>query len=157
MKTNNGYAKLVIKYDVDNYLLDINNKRLHELLSDESNDAKQALYLLMDFYIQKQYDQIPTKFKIPTILYTRLDLDLKKVIEYNYNRTDIAAMKKIFSENDAMQNSMVWNFARVQYDVKLKENNNNDLLKIKYLIRGWEDYQDIVDQITLYFYNKFIK
>ena len=43
---------------------------------------------------------IPTKFKIPTILYTRLDLDIKSIVEQNYNRKNIAEMKKMFSEND---------------------------------------------------------
>lgn len=61
-------------------------------------------------------------------------------------------MKKIFSENDAMQNSMVWNFERVKYDAMLKDKNkkkHKNKLKIKYLISGWENYNDIVDEIIL--------
>ena len=53
-------------------------------------------------------------------------------------------MKKIFSENDALQNSMV---ERVKYDAMLKENNNK--LRIKYLISGWENYNDVVDEVAL--------
>ena len=80
-------------------------------------------------------------------MYTRLDLDLPSVIEQNYKRSDIASMKKIFSENDAMQNSMVWNFERVKYDAMLKKKNKK--LRIKYLISGWENYQDVIDEVIL--------
>ena len=60
-------------------------------------------------------------------------------------------MKKLFSENDALKASMIWNFERVKYDAKLKkENKNTNKLKIKYLISGWEDYNDIVDEIILF-------
>ena len=57
-------------------------------------------------------------------------------------------MKQIFSENDAMQQSMMWNFERVKYDAMLKDNNKK-LLKIKYLISGWEDKQDIINEVIL--------
>jgi hypothetical protein len=72
---------------------------------------------------------MPTKFKVPTILYTRLDLDVKSIVELNYYCTDIASMKQIFSENDALEHSMVWNFERIKYDAMLKDNNKR-LLKI---------------------------
>ena len=100
--------------------------------------------------MQKQYDKIPTKFKVPTILYTRLDLDVKSIVEQNYNRTAIASMKLLFSENDALQQSMIWNFERIKYDAMLKDNNKR-LLKIKYLISGWEDKQDIINKVILFF------
>ncbi len=61
----------------------------------------------IDFNMQKQYNNIPTKFKVLTIIYTRLDLDVKSIVEFNYDRTDIASMKQIFSENDAIQQSMM--------------------------------------------------
>jgi hypothetical protein len=93
--------------------------------------------------------KIPSKFKVPTIIYTRLDLDVKSIVEHNYDRTDIASMKQIFSENDAMQQSMMWNFERVKYDAMLKDNNKK-LLKIKYLISGWEDKQDIINEVILF-------
>ena len=60
-------------------------------------------------------------------------------------------MKKIFSENDALQNSMIWNFDRVKYDAKLrKANKDTNKLQIKYLISGWENLNDIVDEVKLY-------
>lgn len=148
LKDNKGYEKIIKSYNIDDYLININNKRLNELINDNSETGRIALWYVIDYHLQKQYKKIPVKFKVPTVLYTRLDLDLKLVIEQNYNRTDIAAMKKIFSENDAMQNSMVWNFERVKYDALLKKQNKK--LRIKYLISGWEDYQDIIDEVILY-------
>ena len=148
LKENGGYAKFIISYDVDNYMININNERLQTLIKDNSDNGKMALYYVIDFFMQKQYEKIPYKFKIKTILYTRLDLDIESIIEFNYKRTDIASMKQIFSENDAMQQSMIWNFERVKYDAMLKTNNKK-LLKIKYLISGWEDKQHIIDEIVL--------
>ena len=129
-------------------MIKINNERLQTLINDSSDSGKQALWYVIDFYMQKQYDKIPLKFKVPTIIYTRLDLDVKSIVEHNYDRTDIASMKQIFSENDAMQQSMMWNFERVKYDAMLKDNNKK-LLKIKYLISGWEDKQDIINEVIL--------
>ena len=149
LKENRGYAKIIKKYDVDNYMININNKRLQTLINDNSDSGIQALWFVIDFNIQKQYDKIPTKFKVPTILYTRLDLDVKLIVEQNYNRTDIASMKQIFSENDALEHSMVWNFERIKYDAMLKDNNKR-LLKIKYLISGWEDKHDIINEVILF-------
>ena len=133
-------------------MIKINNERLQTLINDSSDSGKQALWYVIDFYMQKQYDKIPSKFKVPTIIYTRLDLDVKSIVEHNYDRTCIASMKQIFSENDAMQQSMVWNFERVKYDAMLKDNNKK-LLKIKYLISGWEDKQDIINEVILLKYN----
>ena len=90
LKENNGYVKIIKNYNVDDFLINITNERLQILINDNSNNGKQALYYVIDFYIQKQYDKIPLKFKIPTILYTRLDLDLKSIVENNYDRTNIA-------------------------------------------------------------------
>jgi len=148
LKTNNGYAKIIKKYDVDKYMIKINNDRLQILINDNSDEGIQALWYVIDFYMQKQYDKIPIKFKIPTIIYTRLDLDVKSIIEHNYDRTDIANMKKIFSENDAMQQSMMWNFDRIKYDDMLKTKNKKNL-KIKYIISGWEDNMDIINEVIL--------
>jgi len=149
LKENGGYAKIIKKYDVDNYMININNDRLQTLINDNSDSGIQALWYVIDFNMQKQYNKIPTKFKVPTILYTRLDLDVKSIVEQNYDRTDIASMKQIFSENDAMQQSMMWNFERVKYDAMLKDNNKK-LLKIKYLISGWGDKQDIINEVILF-------
>ena len=57
-------------------------------------------------------------------------------------------MKKIFSENDAMQQSMMWNFDRIKYDDMLKTKNKKNL-KIKYIISGWEDNMDIINEVIL--------
>lgn len=92
---------------------------------------------------------IPTKFKSNTTLFTRLDLDVKNIIKYNYDRKDVAKMKQIFTENDALQNSMIWNFDKVKYDAFLKDNNGNKL-KIKYMVSGWENLDDIVDEVKLF-------
>lgn len=150
LKDNEGYQKIVKKYNIDDYMININDDRLRELLKDDSPSGYSATWYAIDYNFQKQYSDIPTVFKVPTILYTKLDLDLKSIIELNYDRTDIAEMKKIFSKNDAMTNSMVWNFDRVKHDAFLKQQNEgNDMLTIKYLISGWEDYQIIVDEIIL--------
>lgn len=153
LRDNKGYQQNVGKYDVINYMINATNKELTELLIDKTNNGKLALWYLIDYNLQKQYDDIPKKFNTKTILYTRLDIDIESVIEYNFNRTDIASMKKIFSENDAMQQSMVWNFERVKYDAELKKNNiNNNNLFIRYIVSGWENYADIINEIMLLTY-----
>ena len=43
---------------------------------------------------------------------------------------------------------MIWNFDRVKFDAKLKENNAKKL-KIKYIVSGWENYLDVVDEVKL--------
>ena len=149
LKENGGYATIIKNYDVDKYLININNTRLQELIEDETDNGNIALWHVIDFYMQKQHNKIPSVFKVPTVLYTRLDLDVESIVEHNYNRTDIASMKKIFSENDALQQSMVWNFERVKYDAMLKSKNKKSL-KIKYLVSGWEDIVDVYDEVILF-------
>lgn len=152
LKNNKGWNSFVKNknYDIDNYLLKINNTRLQELLANPHDVEKSVLYLIMDFKLQKQYYKMPKVFKAPTVLYTRLDLDVKNVLKFNYKRKEIAKMKQIINEDDALYSSMIWNFDRVKYDAILKKaNKNDDFLKIKYLVSGWEDYNDIVDEIIL--------
>ena len=156
LKDNKGWESFVKnnKYDVDKYLFKINNKRLQELFIKNlsNNDVeKTIIHLVFDINLQKQYHKIPKKFKVQTILYTRLDLDEKLFIKHNYNRKDIAKMKKLFTENEALQSSMIWNFERIKYDANLKKKNKDtNKLKIKYIITGWEDNNDIVDEIILF-------
>jgi hypothetical protein len=163
LKDNNGWSSFIKnskKYDIGNYLLNITNERLQTLFDNPSDDEKSILYLIMDFNLQKQYYKIPSKFSVLTILYTRLDIDAENVIKYNFDRKDMASMKQLFSVNDALQASMVWNFDRVKYDALLKkENKDNNNLKIKYLVSGWEDINDVFDEIILFDYksNKRIK
>lgn len=152
MKDNKGFDKMVKnkKYNVDDHLINITEERFSKLFDNLEDAEKHIIYLVHDFYMQKHSDLIPTKFKVPTYLYTRLDLDAESVIKYNYKRKEIAEMKQIMNEDDALLNSMIWNFDRVKFDAKLKkENEGNDLLHIKYIISGWEDYKDIIDNIIL--------
>ena len=79
LKNNKGYKNIVKSYNVDDYMININNKRLHELIKDDSDSGKIAVWYVIDYNLQKQYKKIPTKFKVSTILYTRLDLDLPSV------------------------------------------------------------------------------
>ena len=148
LKDNKGWSLWVKNYSMDNYLLKINNNRLQELLDKGGGEEITIIYLILDFYLQKNWNKIPDIFKTKTILYTRLDLDVKSIITHNYNRKDIAQMKKIFTENDALQNSMIWNFDRVKFDASLKELNPSKL-KIKYIVSGWENYLDVVDEVKL--------
>ena len=153
LKHNNGWDSWVKnkEYDVDNYLFKINNTRLQKLLKNPQKEEQSILYLIMDVMLQKQHNKIPEIFKIPTILYTRLDLNAESVIKFNFKRKNIAKMKQIINEDDALYNSMIWNFDRVKYDALLKKKNkNNNNLKIKYMISGWEDNNDIVDELILF-------
>jgi hypothetical protein len=152
MKNNKGFEKMVKnkKYDVDNYLININQERFDKLFIDPSNDEIQIIYLVVDFYLQKNSNLIPIKYKIPTYLYTRLDLDVKSIIKLNYKRKKIAEMKQIMNSDDALHNSMIWNFDRIKFDAKLKKvNSSNNNLHIKYLVSGWENYEDIIDNIII--------
>ena len=151
LKNNKGWESFT-KYDIDKYLFKINNSTLQTLFKNPTEEEKTILYLIMDYNLQKQYHKIPKKFKTKTVLYTRLDLAEDLVIKYNYNRRNIAKMKKIFSENDALMQSMFWNFDRIKYDAKLKkENKDTNKLQIKYLISGWENLNDIVDEVKLHY------
>ena len=92
LRDNKVIKQNVGKYDVINYMINATNKELTELLIDKTNNGKLALWYLIDYNLQKQYDDIPKKFNTKTILYTRLDIDIESVIEYNFNRTDIAKL-----------------------------------------------------------------
>ena len=44
-------------------------------------------------------------------------------------------MKQIINKDDALYNSMIWNFDRIKFDAKLKKVNlSNNNLHIKYLV-----------------------
>jgi hypothetical protein len=153
LKNNKGFESLVKnkKYDVDKHLFEINEERFSKLFDNNpDDDEKQIIYLVFDVSIQRQHYKIPKKFKIPTYLYTRLDMDVSSIIKWNYDRTDISKMKQILSKDDALFQSSLWNFDRVKYDAELKEI-NSDNLHIKYLISGWEDLQDVVDNVKILF------
>jgi probable phosphoglycerate mutase len=136
------------KYNVSDHLLDITEQRFAQLFDNSDDNAIQAIYLCFDMSIQRQWEKIPDTFLIPTILFTRLDIDMEQVIKYNYARKEIAAMKQIINENDALYNSMMWNFERVKYDAMLRKNDQqNGMLRLRYMVTGWEDIQDLCDEI----------
>lgn len=150
-KNNKGWK---FSHSFDDYILNINKKRFDSLFTDINDEKKEILYFIFDFNLQKHYYKIPTKFKVPTVLFTILDLDTQSIIKYNYDRKDVRAMKKIKDKDSALFNSAIWNFDRVKYDALLKEQNkNNNKLTIKYIISGWEDFNDIVDQVNLLLIN----
>lgn len=152
-KEKNGWYKYISKkYDLTKYLLEINDDNLQELLNNKENEEeKMILYSIMTYNIRKQFDKIPDVFKISTCLFTRLDLSAKSTIEKNFERKAISDMKEIMSENDALLASMMWNFARVQYDDDLLEKNkNNSNLRIQYIIADNEYANvnlDLLDKI----------
>jgi len=160
LKDNNGWQMMIknSKYTFDDYLLNVTEERFSELFSDPNDDEKTIIWLNMDLSLQRQYYKIPKIMKVYTVLYTRFDLDVPSIIEHNYNRRDVAKMKQIINENDALYNSMIWNFDRVKYDAILKkENEGNMNLKIKYLVSGWEDDNDLVDEVILFMNKNRIK
>jgi hypothetical protein len=152
-KEKKGWEKYVSqKYDLDNYLLDINNDRLSEIQKNKTNKEESfILYSIMNYNLRKQYDKIPTIFKVPTCLFTRLDISAKGVLERNFERKSIADMKENVTKDDAFFNSMMWNFARVQYDedlVKLNKDNKN--LRIQYITADQESINlDLLDKVKI--------
>ena len=56
----------------------------------DSSVSSSHVQFVFDINLQKQYRKIPKKFKVPTVLYTRLDLDEKVIIKHNYDRKNIA-------------------------------------------------------------------
>jgi len=108
--------------------------------------------------LQKQHAKIPNKFKVPTHLFTRLDMDIDQIVKLNFKRKEIADMKKIVSEQDALYASAMWNFHRVQYDVGLMEKNkNNQNLKISYIIAGLYQINHLIDSIKVMLVDMNIK
>lgn len=106
--------------------------------------------MISDKILQEQAEQVPKKFKVDTILFTILDADIDSIVKLNYERKEIADMKRIVNENDALYNSMMFNFNRIAYDKSLLDNNNSDKLRIKYFIGGLEDDRNLVDCILIF-------
>lgn len=158
-KDQGGWEKYISKnYDMENYFNNINDDRLNELLNvvknNEENYAEAAniIYLNLDKYLQLNYKKIPSKFKTNTYLFTRLDMDTDSIVKLNFERKAIADMKGIVSEQDALYNSMMWNFARVKFDKKLYDKNKDNLenLSIRYIIAGMERGKEVIDIISRY-------
>jgi len=74
-------------------MININNDRLAEIIKDtdiQSITKKGILYTIFDFNLQKQHNDIPKVFKVPTYLFTRLDMDVQSIIKLNFHRKEIA-------------------------------------------------------------------
>jgi len=158
-KENKGWNKYISKkYDVDDYMININNNRFQDILNniktknEYENESRHILMMIIDYRIRRQYDKIPILFNIPTLLFTRLDMDVESIIKLNFDRKEIADMKKIVNEYDTLYNSMMWNFDRIKYDKNLIEINKiNNNLKIQYIIGGINDVEklEIIDGIKI--------
>jgi len=126
-------------YLVDEYLFNINDERLKEILAKRDNDDEKMLsYQIYNFELRKQYDKIPKIYKSNTHLFSRLDLDAITTIKANYERKDIANIKGYITADDALYGAMIWNFARVKYDEELLNlNADNNLLRIHYIVGAY--------------------
>jgi hypothetical protein len=133
MSKKKGWGFISKSYDPIDYFFEINDDRLGELFEKNGEEEQNIIDLLINLQLRKQYDKIPKIFKIPTYLFTRLDMDSVSTIKLNFDRKDIADMKGILSPEDAVYTSMMWNIARVQYDRELIDlNSDNDYLRIHY-------------------------
>ena len=152
----NGWKFITENYDPINYFFEINDERLNELFDKNGEEEKNIIDLLINLQLRKQYNKIPKIFKIPTYLFSRLDMDSISTIKLNFDRKDIADMKGILSPDDAIYTSMMWNIARVQYDKELIElNKENNFLRIHYTIAFEinEDVRLICDAVKILTYN----
>lgn len=151
LKKNKGWKEWIKNkkyHDIDKYVFNITKSRFDKLFDNITNDELTIIYNIIDIYLQKNHNKIPKKFKTDTLLFTQLDLDMEGIIKYNYDRKDLAKMKKILTKDDALFNSMVWNMDRVKLDnLLLKKNKEN--LRIKYIISGLNNFQDIIDEVKL--------
>jgi hypothetical protein len=145
----NGWKYISKKYNSIDYFFEINDDRLNELFDKEETNI---IDLLINLQLRKQYNKIPKLFRIPTYLFSRLDMDSISTIELNFERKDIASMKGILSPNDAIYTSMMWNIARVQYDRELIElNKENNFLRIHHIVAfdKNEDIRIITDAVKI--------
>ena len=71
-------------------------------------------------------------------------------LERNLERKSIADMKGFVSKNDVFLASMIWNFARVQYDEDLLKL-NEDKLRIQYIIADFikQNELDLLDKVKI--------
>jgi hypothetical protein len=152
----NGWKFISKYYDPIDYFFEINDERLNELFNKNGEEEKNIIDLLINLELRKQYNKIPTFFKVSTYLFSRLDMDSVSTVKLNFERKDIAEMKGILSPDDAIYTSMMWNIARVQYDRELIElNKENNFLRIHYTIAFEinEDVRLICDAVKILIYN----
>ena len=139
----NGWKYISSSYNPIDYFFEIDDIRLNELFNKNGEEEKNIIDLLKNLQLRKQYNKIPKIFKVPTYLFSRLDLDSINIIKSNFERKDIADMKGILSHDDAIYTSMMWNIARVQYDKELLDlNKQNNFLRIHHII-AFETNNDI--------------
>jgi hypothetical protein len=128
-KERKGWEKYITdKYDVDEYWLNATDESLETLRTNMADSVdkdveKEVIYSIFDLNLQGQWNDIPSEFHVPTYLFSRLDMDIDSIIKLNFERKEVADMKAIMSENDALLNSAMWNFDRVQYDKELLDQN----------------------------------
>lgn len=148
-KDQGGWEKYVSKkYDIEYYYINPSNEAVKTLLKNSGKEEKDILYHISDMMLQKQSIKIPNIFKIPTILFTRLDMDVDSIVKLNFERKAIADMKGIVDKESALYTSMMWNFDRVKYDKNLLDKNNgNDNLQIKYYIANLENDKNLYDAV----------
>jgi len=146
-KDQGGWEKyLTKKYDIENYYINPTNESVRTLLKNPGKVELEVLYHISDMMLQKQWAEIPNTFKIPTILFSRLDMDVDSIIKLNFERKAVADMKGIVDKESALYTSMMWNFDRVKYDKNLLDL-NKDNLQIKYYIAGLEDDRNLRDAV----------
>jgi len=139
----NGWKFISENYDPNDYFFEINDKRLNELFDKNGKEEKGIIDLLINLQLRKQYNKIPKVYKVPTYLFSRLDMDSVSTIKLNFERKDISEMKGILSPDDAIYTAMMWNIARVQYDRELIElNKENNNLRIHFIV-AFENNEDI--------------
>jgi hypothetical protein len=147
-----GWRFISKSYDSIDYFFEINDDRLNELFDKNEEEEKNIIDLLINLQLRKQYSKIPKTFKIPTYLFSRLDMDAVSTVKLNFERKEIADMKGILSPDDAIYNAMMWNVARVQYDNELINlNKKNNFLRIHYMIalENKNDVRFITDAIKI--------
>jgi hypothetical protein len=146
----NGWKFISKTYDPIKYFFEINDEKLNELFEKYGDEEKFIIDLIINLQLRKQYDKIPKIYKVPTYLFSRLDMDSVSTIKNNFDRKDIAQMKSILSPDDAIYASMMWNIAKVQYDKDLIElNKENSNLRIHYMMGFEQDVILITDAVKI--------
>ena len=135
-KNNKGWEKYITtRYSIDEYFLNLNNNNLQHLLSEQDKkEEKLVLFLAVELNLRKQYKKVPEIFRVPAVLYIRLDLNTKAFVDRNLKTAAIADMKKLTNENDAMIYSCVGSIEKVaEIDKIVNKNIKNNNFIVNYL------------------------
>lgn len=127
-REQHGWDKYVsAKYQLDEYLLNITDERLEEVLQNRHDkQEKYMTYCIFNYNLRKQYDKIPKIFKVPTHLFSRLDLHMSGMIGRNFERKEVKDMKGLVTKDDALLQSLMGNIAHVQNDEDILNANGID-------------------------------